>query len=70
MKPFNRHTVKPGDLLCLTRDPRQQLRFKFMGHEGVVIATWVAETPGMPRDAILRQNQVCIVEVEAADAAR
>ena len=62
MKPFNRNTVKPGDLLCLTLYPWRKLRFKFMGHEGVVVATWVDPAPGMPQDAILRQKQVRIVE--------
>lgn len=62
MKPFNRNAVKVGDLLCLTRDPRQQLRFKFMGHDGAVIATWVDLVPGTPQDAILLQRQVRMVE--------
>jgi hypothetical protein len=62
MLKFNRNTVKPGDLLCLTLDPRRQLRFKFMGSDGVVVATWVDPIPGKPFDAILLQRQVKLVK--------
>lgn len=61
MKPFDRRTVKVGDLLCLVRDPQWLLRFRGFGHDGVVIARWVDESR-IPRDAILLQKQVCMVE--------
>jgi hypothetical protein len=62
MRPFSRKTVKAGDLLCLANDPRRQLRFKFMGHDGVVVATWVVPVPGRPLDAILLQRQIRMVD--------
>ncbi|HYF37580.1 MAG TPA: hypothetical protein VD994_19920 [Prosthecobacter sp.] len=62
MKPFNRKVVKVGDLLCLTSNPDRQLRFKFVGQGGVVVATWVDRVEGVPNDAILRQRQVRMVE--------
>jgi hypothetical protein len=62
VKPFDRSVVKAGDLLCLTSDPQRRLRFKFMGHEGVVVATWAEPVPGRPRDAILLQRQVRMVD--------
>jgi hypothetical protein len=62
MKPFDRNAVKAGDLLCLVSNAERKLRFKFMGHDGAVVATWVHPVHGMPRDAILRQRQVRMVE--------
>jgi hypothetical protein len=62
MKPFNRNAVRFGDLLCLTRDPTLKLRFKFMAHDGSVVASWVEPMDGRPRDAILLQRQVRMVD--------
>jgi hypothetical protein len=58
VKKFNRKTVKQGDLLALARMPSVHMRFKFMGHDGDVVATWVDPLPNRPLDVILRQKDV------------
>ena len=62
MKPFKRDAVKPGDELALARLPDIRMRFKFMGHDGDVVATWTAPQPDRPLDVILRQREVLIVD--------
>lgn len=62
MKKFDRDRVKPGDMLALALFPSSLLRFKGMGHDGQVIATWVNPQPNCPLDVILRQMDVLTTE--------
>jgi hypothetical protein len=64
-KPFRCDAVRAGDLLVLTRDESRRLRFKFMGHDGSVVATWVEPPPGRPLDVIVRQRDVRIAEPQS-----
>ncbi len=66
MKPFNRDAVKPGDELALARLPATRMRFKFIGHDGDVVASWIAPRPRCPLDLILRQREVLMVEAKEA----
>ena len=50
--------IAPGDLLVLAREPWRKLRFKGMGHDGEVIATWEVPPKGRPLDVIVRQREV------------
>ncbi len=56
--PLKRALVQRGDLLCLADNPHERLLFKFFGHDGEVVATWVHKKEGRPDDAILRQRDV------------
>ena len=61
MKPFKRDVVKPGDELALARLPAIRMRFKFMGHDSEVVATYIDPRSGALRDVILRQREVLMV---------
>jgi hypothetical protein len=62
LSAFDRKTAKPGDMLCLRRFPMLTFRFKFMGHDGAIVVTWINPPEGRPNDAILRQRDVWMAD--------
>lgn len=61
LEPFDRSKVKAGDPLVFERFRKAELTFKFMGHDGDVVATWVYPAPDGPKDVILHQRDVLMV---------
>lgn len=55
---FDRNIVQRGDLLALRTDVHRRMLFKFMGHDGSVVATWLVPPEKRPDDVILRQRDV------------
>lgn len=55
---FDRKIAQRGDLLALKKDMARRMLFKFMGHDGAVVATWLVQPEGRPADVILRQRDV------------
>ena len=61
LERFDRKKVKAGDKLVATANHDLRFVFKFMGHDGDVVASWVNPLPGSPKDVIVRQRDVLMV---------
>lgn len=55
---FDKKLVQRGDMLALKKDMARRMLFKFIGHDGAVVATWLEQVEGRPADVILRQRDV------------
>jgi len=62
LEPFDRNKVKAGDRMVMAQFHSVDLIFKFMGHDGDVVAT--LDGPGPPRDVIFRQRDVLMEVAE------
>jgi hypothetical protein len=65
-KPFRPADVNRGDRLVLARYPLVGLRFKFMGLDGAVVASWEEPPETGAADVIVRQRDVLIPVGEAS----
>lgn len=62
MKPFDPSKVIFGDELAYARNTDIRMTFRGMGFDGMVIVRWVEPRTDRPRDALVRQRELLIVE--------